>query len=93
MFKGTAGNDASVQKKLRELEDIVSKEKRQISELEHKYSLTLHQLDLATSREEQLRNEARELERNLALLKHELKEVKDVYLPFVVIVRKINHLN
>ena len=60
---------------MRELEDIVTKEKRQISELEHKYSLTLHQLDLATSREEQLRNESRELERNLALIKHELKEV------------------
>lgn len=63
------------QRKMRELEDIVTKEKRQISELEHKYSLTLHQLDLATSREEQLRNESRELERNLALIKHELKEV------------------
>ena len=64
------------QRKMRELEDIVTKEKRQISELEHKYSLTLHQLDLATSREEQLRNESREHERNLALIKHELKEVK-----------------
>lgn len=52
----------------------MNKEKRQISELEHKYTLTLHQLDLATSREELLRNESRELERNLALLKHELKE-------------------
>ena len=29
----------------------------------------------ATNRKEQLRNEARELERNLALIKHELKEV------------------
>jgi len=65
----------NTQRKMRELEDIVTKEKRQISELEHKYSLTLHQLDLATSREEQLRNESRELERNLALIKHELKEV------------------
>jgi hypothetical protein len=43
--------------------------------LEHKYTLTLHQLDLATTREEQLRNESCELERNLALIKHELKEV------------------
>ncbi len=62
-------------RRLKELEDAVSKERRQISELEHKYTLTLHQLDLATSREEQLRNEARDTERNLALIKHELKEV------------------
>ena len=67
------------QRRLRELEDIVNKEKRQISELEHKYTLTLHQLDLATSREELLRNESRELERNLALIKHELKEVITVF--------------
>lgn len=67
--------DAGAQRKVRELEEIVSKEKRQITELEHKYTLTLHQLDLATTREEQLRNESCELERNLALIKHELKEV------------------
>ena len=53
----------------------MNKEKRQIAELEHKYTLTLHQLDLATTREEQLRNESCELERNLALIKHEMKEV------------------
>ena len=57
------------------MEEIVNKEKRQIAELEHKYTLTLHQLDLATTREEELRNESCELERNLALIKHELKEV------------------
>ena len=69
------GATAGSQRRLRELEDIVNKEKRQITELEHKYTLTLHQLDLATSREELLRNESSELERNLALIKHELKEV------------------
>jgi chromosome segregation ATPase len=77
-MQGLAGvHDSNVSgRKVKELEDVLSKERRQISELEHKYTLTLHQLDLATSREEQLRNEARELERNLALIKHELKEVR-----------------
>ncbi len=77
-MQGIAGvHDSNVSgRKVKELEDVLSKERRQISELEHKYTLTLHQLDLATSREEQLRNEARELERNLALIKHELKEVR-----------------
>ena len=78
LMQGLAGvHDSNVSgRKVKELEDVLSKERRQISELEHKYTLTLHQLDLATSREEQLRNEARELERNLALIKHELKEVR-----------------
>ncbi len=70
------GNDPIFQRKVRELEEVVNREKRQITELEHKYTLTLHQLDLATSREELLRNESRELERNLALIKHELKEAQ-----------------
>lgn len=69
------GSDTGAQRKVLDLEEIVNKEKRQIAELEHKYTLTLHQLDLATTREEQLRNESCELERNLALIKHELKEV------------------
>lgn len=69
------GRDADAQRKARDLEEVVNKGKRQIAELEHKYTLTLHQLDLATTREEQLRNESCELERNLALIKHELKEV------------------
>lgn len=69
------GNDTGAQRKVPDLEEIVNKEKRHIAELEHKYTLTLHQLDLATTREEQLRNEGCELERNLALIKHELKEV------------------
>ena len=69
------GSKTGAQRKVLDLEEIVNKEKRQIAELEHKYTLTLHQLDLATTREEQLRNESCELERNLALIKHELKEV------------------
>lgn len=69
------GGGSGAQRKVLDLEEIVNKEKRQIAELEHKYTLTLHQLDLATTREEQLRNESCELERNLALIKHELKEV------------------
>ena len=39
-------SDSGATRKVRELEDAVAKEKRQISELEQKYSLTLHQLDL-----------------------------------------------
>nr|CAH0106470.1 unnamed protein product [Daphnia galeata] len=70
------GSKTGAQRKVLDLEEIVNKEKRQIAELEHKYTLTLHQLDLATTREEQLRNESCELERNLALIKHELKEAQ-----------------
>lgn len=75
VLQEAVGNETGAQRKVPDLEEIVNKEKRHIAELEHKYTLTLHQLDLATTREEQLRNEGCELERNLALIKHELKEV------------------
>jgi predicted nucleic acid-binding Zn-ribbon protein len=47
-----------------------------MEEIEESKRILLTQLDAATQREDELRDEARNLERSMALLRHEIKEAQ-----------------
>lgn len=65
-----------LKKLIQRFEDELNKERNIREEVEHKYRVTLNQLDLLTQQECDLRNNSREQERAFALARHEFKEVQ-----------------
>ncbi|XP_013412061.1 rho-associated protein kinase 2-like isoform X3 [Lingula anatina] len=65
-----------VAKKLRQLEDQYRAERSSKDELERKYRAAIQDLDRLTSDETALRRQCNDFERNMALIKHDLKETQ-----------------
>ena len=71
----TANKSASAQQ-VNHLEGQLERERHLVEILEAKQKTLVTQLDAVTRRESELREEVSSLEKNLTILKHDLKEVK-----------------
>lgn len=70
-----ASSKAASAQQVNQLEGQLERERRQVETLETKHRTLLSQLEVVTSHETQLREEVTMLEKNLTILKHDLKEV------------------
>ncbi|XP_064626393.1 rho-associated protein kinase 2-like isoform X3 [Lineus longissimus] len=68
-----------IQMRLKHLEDQLKAERLSKQDLEHKYAVTIKDLDRISAEEHSMRQITNEYERNIALIKHDMKEAARKY--------------